>query len=144
MLEGLTRVVAVWGLSVGLLAIGGCGEPAADTPTVDESSPSANAASPTDASPTVEVTEEMAVILAKADEVDGSADKTVSKCAVCSLGMDGSSENALAVGEYTLHFCSADCKSDFAQDTAQSVLAIKLPSEEKSDSSPSEGKSDSQ
>ena len=54
-------------------------------------------------------------ILAKADQVNGTADKIVTKCARCNLAMDGTKEHALKVGEYTLLFCSEDCKQTFAK-----------------------------
>jgi len=75
----------------------------------------------------VEVTDQMKEVLAKADEVDGTPDKTISKCAACELGMNGSQEHALQVGEYTMWFCSEDCKESYAQDVEKAVLGIKLP-----------------
>ena len=65
--------------------------------------------------------------LAEADEFDGKTDKVVSKCASCTLGMDGKSEHALEVSGYTLHFCSEDCKTGFEKDTAKAILALKIP-----------------
>ncbi len=41
--------------------------------------------------------------------------------------MDGTKEHALKVGEYTLLFCSEDCKQTFAKNLQKSVLNIKLP-----------------
>ena len=49
-------------------------------------------------------------ILANADALDGSVDRTVSKCAGCSLAMAGHPENAVTAHGYSLQFCSADCK----------------------------------
>lgn len=66
-------------------------------------------------------------ILAKADAVDGNVDKIVSKCASCSLGMDGSAAHALKVGSYKMHFCSADCKEGFSENTKESILALNIP-----------------
>jgi len=63
--------------------------------------------------------------LAAADLADGTADKVVSKCAACKLGMDGDAANASQHAGYTLHFCSAECKHRFDGD-ANKVLA-KLP-----------------
>jgi YHS domain-containing protein len=65
--------------------------------------------------------------LAEADEVDGTVDKVVSKCAACALGMDGKAEHALKVSGYTMHFCSAKCKEGFEKDTTKSILALKVP-----------------
>jgi YHS domain-containing protein len=67
--------------------------------------------------------------LAKADALDGTVDKVVSKCPACRLAMDGKSEHALEVAGYTLHFCSDQCKAKFAQDPTKEVLALKIPTE---------------
>ena len=67
----------------------------------------------------------MVQILAAADAADGSEDKVVSKCAGCKLGMDGSADYTLKVKEYEMHFCGADCKSHFAEDTEKAVMAMK-------------------
>jgi hypothetical protein len=69
------------------------------------------------------------MILAKADAVDGTEDKVVSRCAGCSLGMSGSEQHALKVGEYEMHFCSDGCKSGFSEDTEKAVMAMKIPEE---------------
>ena len=65
--------------------------------------------------------------LAAADGFDGKADRVVSKCASCALGMDGSSEHALEVSGYTLHFCTEDCKARFEKDTTSAILALEIP-----------------
>ncbi len=65
--------------------------------------------------------------LAKADQVDGTTDKIVSKCPACELAMDGKSEHALQVSGYTLHFCSEKCKTEFEKDTTKSILDLKIP-----------------
>jgi hypothetical protein len=65
--------------------------------------------------------------LAKADLVDGQADKVVAKCPGCALAMDGSPEYTLEVSGYTLRFCQARCKDTFAQDTTKSILAMEIP-----------------
>ncbi len=66
-------------------------------------------------------------MLTEADEFDGKTDRVVSKCASCALGKDGKSEHALEVSGYTLHFCSADCKTGFEKDTTKAILALKIP-----------------
>jgi hypothetical protein len=48
--------------------------------------------------------------------------------------MDGSKEHQLRVGEYTMDFCSDHCKQAFSADISKSVLAMKLPTADKSDS----------
>ena len=67
--------------------------------------------------------------LAKADALDGTVDKVVSKCPACGLAMDGKSEHALEVAGYTLHFCSDQCNAKFAKDPTKEVLALKIPTE---------------
>jgi hypothetical protein len=63
-------------------------------------------------------------LLAKADAEDGTEDKVVTKCAVCSLHMDGSEEYEVKAGEYSLHMCSASCKSHFESDPKAGMAAI--------------------
>ena len=79
------------------------------------------------------MTPEMAEVLAKADALDGQSDKVVSLCASCALGMDGSEEHSLRVGEYTMYFCSDDCKQEFSKDISESILGMQLPTADKSD-----------
>ena len=67
------------------------------------------------------------VKLAAADQLDGTADKIVSKCASCALSMDGKKEHSLKVDEYTLYFCSEKCKSAFAENTIESIKSLKIP-----------------
>ncbi len=67
----------------------------------------------------------MVQVLAAADAADGSKDKVVAKCGGCKLGMDGSADHALKVKDYEMHFCSADCKSHFAENTEKAVMALK-------------------
>ena len=64
-------------------------------------------------------------MLAAADLADGSEDKIIAKCAGCKLGMDGNADFALTVEDYEMHFCGADCKAHFAEDTEQAVMALK-------------------
>ena len=65
--------------------------------------------------------------LAEADELDGTIDKIVQRCASCALGMDGKSEHALEVSGYTLYFCSGPCKEGFAKDPTKSILDLEIP-----------------
>ena len=67
--------------------------------------------------------------LVKADALDGVTDKVVSKCPSCALAMDGSSAHALETSGYTLHFCSAPCKTGFEKDTTKAILALNIPGE---------------
>ena len=61
----------------------------------------------------------MVEVLAKADALDGQSDKIVSLCASCALGMDGSKEHQLHVGEYTMYFCRDDCQQAFSEGRPQ-------------------------
>lgn len=66
-------------------------------------------------------------MLARADMVDGKADKVVSKCAACALGMDGSKDNSFTISGYTMCFCSAGCKEEFEKAPSKAIMAIKIP-----------------
>ncbi|UCC32461.1 MAG: hypothetical protein JSU86_09300 [Phycisphaerales bacterium] len=65
--------------------------------------------------------------LAKADEYDGTIDHIVSKCPNCALHMDGTHEHVLQVSGYTLRFCAEHCKKEYEKDTANAILALKIP-----------------
>ena len=65
--------------------------------------------------------------LAKADLVDGKADKIVTRCASCALNMDGSSEHTLKAHGYTLYFCTEACAEGSAENMTESILAMKIP-----------------
>ncbi|MBX3394962.1 MAG: hypothetical protein KF841_06305 [Phycisphaerae bacterium] len=69
----------------------------------------------------------VAVVLAKADAVDGKTDKIITRCAGCALGMDGKQDHELVVGEYRMHFCNAGCKDRFARNPDKEILALKIP-----------------
>ena len=64
--------------------------------------------------------------LAAADEVDGKADKVVSKCLMCNLGMDGSTDHTATHEGYTFHMCSAGCKTVFEKDPVKALGKVKL------------------
>src|SRR5262245_44814282 len=100
-----------------LVAFAACGtHPEAGTAT-RESAPAPAAAAPA-AAPAVATGQEGGVVinaelesrLSAADLVDGTADHTIERCPGCGLAMPGTSEHAVAVGEYSLHFCSEGCK----------------------------------
>ena len=69
------------------------------------------------------------LVLSKADAADGTLDKIVTKCATCMLGMTGQPGNAVTYGEYTLHFCSQQCKEHFISQPEQVLLALEFPEE---------------
>lgn len=107
-----------------LVGVAGCPkEEAAET----------DAGSPADIAESVkseaDIQAEVGAKLAKADLLDGNADKIVRRCASCALKMDGNEAHALKVLDYTLHFCSERCASTFAEDTTKSTLAMEIPKE---------------
>jgi len=65
--------------------------------------------------------------LAKADAYDGAEDKTVSKCLVCGLGMDGDAANKAEFEGYTFHFCKDGCLSKFKEDMGKAVAGLTVP-----------------
>ena len=83
------------------------------------------AQAPTQAAAPALTAVEVEAKLAAADLADGTADKVVTKCAVCRLGMDGDAANASQHAGYALHFCSEECKHRFDADPDK-VIA-KLP-----------------
>jgi hypothetical protein len=60
-------------------------------------------------------------ILAKADAHDGKVDQVVSECAMCGLGMAGDPANDHQHEGYELHFCSSDCRDNFAADPGKAI-----------------------
>jgi YHS domain-containing protein len=77
---------------------------------------------------TTEVRAEVERKLFKADALDGTTDKVVSKCVICALRMDGSDEHTAELAGYTLHFCSESCKTYFEADPVAKVLAVQIES----------------
>jgi hypothetical protein len=73
------------------------------------------------------VSAQIAAHLAKADAVDGTQDMVVSKCSGCKLKMAGSPDYTLAVGEYSMQFCSAGCKDHFVDGGEEAILALEIP-----------------
>ena len=82
---------------------------------------------PAGSEPTPQPSQEALVILAKADALDGSEDKVVSNCLVCSLRMAGNVEHTSKFGLYDLHLCSVGCKKRFDADPERAVLTVSLP-----------------
>ena len=115
-----TNTIGLPVVVLSVLLIAGCNAEQGQKPAAEQT---------TDTATVVEVTDEMSSILAKADAVDGTTDKIVANCPVCLLGMAGSNEHELAVGDYTLRFCSDHCKHSFAEDVTKSVLEIEIPTD---------------
>jgi len=112
-----------------VVALAACGpRPEAGSATREEPAPAPTRA-PAPAEGLV-LNAELENRLAAADLVDGTADRTVERCPGCGLAMPGTSEHALAVGDYSLHFCSEGCKERFSQDLEGSLMALAVPSED--------------
>ena len=79
---------------------------------------------PVEAAPETEEATGNAAILAKADAADGVEDKVVSKCSMCSLGMDGDASHTTTHEGYELHFCSNSCKKSFEKDPEKGLAAL--------------------
>jgi hypothetical protein len=122
----MRKRITVWSLLLlATLVLGGCAQ---QSETPEEAAPSEPAApeAPVEAA-AVEVTPEMEVLLAAADRVDGSEDGVVANCPGCGLGMAGSEEYAVPVGDYTVRFCSSSCKEAFEENVSEAVLAMTIP-----------------
>lgn len=105
-----------------LVAVAGCPEKkAAET---DAGLPPDTAKS---AKSEAEIQVEVEAKLAKADLLDGKADKIVTRCASCALRMNGTSEHSLKVLDYTLYFCTLGCAQRFGENMTASILAMKIP-----------------
>jgi len=65
--------------------------------------------------------------LAKADLVDGTEDKVVSRCLTCGFGMEGDPAHASELEGYTLHLCSEHCQQRFDADKEKALLAARVP-----------------
>lgn len=74
----------------------------------------------------LDVTPELAVILAAADGADGETDHVVSQCTNCALAMEGVADHATTVGEYELYFCSDGCLEDFSSQAEKRLLALNV------------------
>jgi hypothetical protein len=124
----IIRIITWLGLLSAFLMLG-C--TSSKTPAVADNSASATnpgAAAPAASNNSVNAPSAAALAaLAKADAADGKVDKVVSKCLTCMLGMEGRPENAATYGQFTLHFCSNNCKEAFLSDPEKVALALKFP-----------------
>ena len=67
------------------------------------------------------------MMLAKADGMDGAEDMVVSKCPGCALAMEGDAAHSANMGDYELHFCSAECMDKFNEAPVKSLMAMEPP-----------------
>jgi YHS domain-containing protein len=106
-----------WCLTAALvtIALAGCDSEPARKKNGDETSKAPSAAA--------------AAVLVKADTADGTEDKVVNDCVMCSLKMAGKPEYAVTYNDYTIHFCSLSCKESFEKNPEKALLSLKLPEE---------------
>ena len=74
-------------------------------------------------------TAELMAKLAKADLLDGTEDKIVTRCATCALKMVGKPEHSMNVMGYTMYFCSDQCAKSFGADTTKALRELVVPEE---------------
>jgi hypothetical protein len=120
----LTRAGRHWGLwhvlALAMALVWRCGTGPADRATDEQSAEPAAKTEPA-------FVEDLEAKLALADGFDGTADRIVSRCPGCALGMDGSAEHAMQLGGYELRFCSANCMNGFAANPQARVLDLVIP-----------------
>ena len=83
-----------------------------------------------DAVAAFEATPAVNAVLAKADLADGTEDHVVGKCPGCSLAMEGTADHPMTVGDYSLHFCSDECRDRFTESGAQAILDLPVEAKE--------------
>lgn len=115
--------MSVFKVSLALLTVLAC---ASHSPDSEPAEPTQRAAP----DQPIEVGPDLQAKLALADAADGAVDQVVSLCPGCALAMEGSDEFPADVSQYSLHFCSLDCKDRFTEDTEASLLALLVPEAE--------------
>lgn len=101
-------------------------------PSSDSSSTSSTAAAP-DSATVVEageaapLSEEILTALVKADQLDGTEDKKITRCYICGLGMAGADGYSAQIGEYTATFCSEACCQMFQENPEKVILETEIP-----------------
>lgn len=128
----MNRYLSRWtvtGLGLVMLTLTGCSK---DSQSTEKSGTAAGDVAGAVETAAAEAAADPAVVakLTAADALDGTVDGVVSRCAGCSLGMDGSDKHALTVGAHKMHFCSDHCRSTFAKDVTKGILALSVPSGE--------------
>jgi hypothetical protein len=101
-----------------VMACGGADPAPPATPAPAPKAPVAVATAQTAPDPT------LVEALKTADAADGTEDKVATKCAGCALAMDGDAAHSVSVDGYTLHLCSASCKSHFSTDVAGNLKKL--------------------
>ena len=112
--------MSIFKVSLALLTVLACASPSPDSEPAEPAQPAAPVQP-------IEVGLDLQAKLALADAADGEVDHVVSLCPGCALAMEGSYEYPLDVSQYSLHFCSDDCKDRFNEDTEGSLLALVVP-----------------
>jgi len=115
-----------------LLLIVGCGGYESSDPAVETSEETsvATEAVEEEAAPelAIEIPAPMAEMvgaaLAKADAYDGTTDQIIANCPGCALAMEGNPDHALHIADHELHFCSEDCKAQFAENAMENLIAL--------------------
>ncbi len=115
---------------IGVIALTGCRKDKAPAPSDTAETETAKSDTATSETAKADENPEVIAMLAKADLVDGTEDHVVHRCASCALGMDGDEKNALTVGKYQMHFCSANCLDGFAKDPSANILALAIPEQD--------------
>jgi hypothetical protein len=95
-----------------LTACGGADAPATPEPTV----------TPAKTAVTIEVDPE---VMHKADLADGNEDHVVGQCGSCALGMEGTAEHAVQVGDYEMPFCSQSCATRMETEPEEVMETVK-------------------
>ena len=101
-----------------VIACGGSEPAPAAAPPPPPKAPMAEVAKPDAPNPA------LVEALKTADAADGTEDHVATKCAGCALAMDGDAEHSVSVDGYTLHLCSAACKSHFEKDVSGNLQKL--------------------
>ncbi len=115
-----------------LLTVGGGGyesddatvETSEETPVVTEAVEGEDAAPELAIEIPAPMEEMVGAVLAKADAYDGTTDHIIANCPGCALAMEGNPDHALHIADHELHFCSEDCKAQFAENAMENLIAL--------------------
>ena len=91
---------------------------------------STSGAGTTPVSHKIEVATDLNPRLAAADASDGTEDRIISKCYSCQLAMKGKEEIATQVNDFTVYFCSENCRTMFEGEAAKVIEEVEATSKE--------------